>query len=447
MSPVSHLAWHNVDCQSPGAADCILAGQLFDKNKSPPLISVIIPSYKLHFPKLCSQLISWEHFAADVHRFRFSIIVTSASERTALLKLTKARVSARLLLSVRDVDQVVASAGETASMGPLCGRNAFKHVCQSVKKVYGCLASRSRWCFASDSETLLFRCFSLEQALASYLSAGPAIFYNSAFKPRPRPYYGGFGCVPYADKLLLGIDPGMGWMLESYSWFWEADLLASFLSYLQTRGTTPVQLWNSGAFGNASTPDKCSTRLFIEQTFNKYIALRQRGKLPQTSSSGQGANSPPRPYLFVDTMPLVRSMRPKMPTKIKMAIKDWPCSIFECLAAYLPQANAEQVVLLARTFSRHAIPTLTPRSNFRSRNDTEWKQNASYRKWWFAPEMRPLLPPEAAFINLSGVSIMSSGDGGPLHQYARHANNWSPGDQDGRRRSCTERMPMLDRKT
>ena len=43
---------------------------------------------------------------------------------------------------------------------PLRKLDNYKHVLQSTKKLYGCLAAHPRavWCFVTDSETLLIRC-------------------------------------------------------------------------------------------------------------------------------------------------------------------------------------------------------------------------------------------------------------------------------------------------
>jgi hypothetical protein len=310
---------------------------------------------------------------------------------------------------------------------PLRKLDNHKHVLQSAKKLYGCLAAhpKTRWCFVTDSETLLIRCIKLADVIEQWASRR-TILHNPAFKPplvRPsspravkRLYhqYGLWLCPRRVDAMLLGQDAPstIGWMMESYTWFWERDVVKSFYQHLRDRNATPAQLWDRGAFGEDLRPNEtgkepfvagfpdgvaCRTRLFIEQTLYTYIALSHA--------------SLPHPYTFVSTAAMAAAV--SLPTSVVTAgVDHGTCSVGECLTALVPQMNLSQAVLAGRFLWEHKIPTISPRP----------ERNATCRYCFPAP--RRLTPTEVAFLDASRVSFMTSGGlrDGPFGDYARSLN-------------------------
>ncbi len=284
--------------------------------------------------------------------------------------------------------------------------------------------------------------------------------------------FGLFQCSRRSDALLLGTDdPQVGWLMESYHWLWESELVRSFHAFLLARRSTPVQLWERGAFGDALRPNEtgrepfvrggllpdgvaCRTKLMIEQTYPKFLRLlatrgRERGRpvapLNSTSTSaghrtssrmaGGGARRPrdlldrapmaaaelqqaaarARRYTFVSTADLASEIR--LPLSVATAnVDNGECSFGECLTALLPRMSEGQAATAADFLRRHRVPTLSPRP---ARN-----RSCVY----CPPPRRPLTPTEAAFLDRSRVSFLTSGglNDGPFVQHARALNGLPP---------------------
>ena len=159
-------------------------------------VAVVIPSYAGHLHYLVSQLESWASFATDVRSLRFTIVLSDDERERRTFQSALAGL-ARLVphLHLTSLREAIAIAGGGESIkdeerfNKLLGRprdpderpawpgalpyrklNNYKHVLQSAKKLYGCLAASTNaaadWCFVTDSETLLIRCVALTSLVA-----------------------------------------------------------------------------------------------------------------------------------------------------------------------------------------------------------------------------------------------------------------------------------------
>ena len=292
------------------------------------------------------------------------------------------------------------------------------------------------------------RCLRLSEVIDKYASRRTVLFNPEYQTPLARPRkprdvksnYHQFGlwlCPRRLDVLLLGKDVDVGWLLESYHWIWEMPLVRAFHAFLVHRDATPVRLWERGAFGEDLRPNEtgkepwvdhfpdgvaCRTRLFIEQTFYKFIALTQASLHSSVMPSAQ--------YHFVSTAELATSIG--WPSRVPVAGAHGFCSFGECLTAVLPQMNLSQAVQVGHFLHRHRIPTLSPRPE---RNMT--------CPWRCFPSKRPLTRTERAFLNTSRVSFITSGGirDGTFAAHARQLNSEvdSPSCADRARRGATRK--------
>ena len=132
--------------------------------------AVVIPSYSAHLGALQRNLLSWRTFCTDLHLVSFKVIVgvdeqkvfeqldgeqqqrQQQDNRSALARIDD--------IEVMPIDVAVERSGETVS--PLLRRlfgstnrpleAEYRNVYQSIKKLHGCLATPSPWCFCTDSE-------------------------------------------------------------------------------------------------------------------------------------------------------------------------------------------------------------------------------------------------------------------------------------------------------
>jgi hypothetical protein len=460
-----------------------------------PGVQVVIPSFAGHVVYLRENLESWLRFCSDVGLVkRFNVVLTGDREgERALFHQTLEHLVQPLNVRFLELREAMALASERMSderLHKLVGKHAdpdarppwpgalpvrkisphFKHVLQSAKKLYGCLAAArdgAGWCFVTDSETLLLRCVALTRLVDDYAGsdgAGRAILFNPRYNPPTTlpesawarrvafQQFGMFQCPRRCDALLLGVDdPGLGWVMESYHWLWDTELLTLFHRLLLSRNSTPAQLWERGAFGDALQPNEtgrepfvrggrfpdgvaCRTKLMIEQTYAKFIRALQHAETPRggaPATMAGGGHRPPsevfgarmaapelrrarecaRRYTFVSTADL--ATRLGLPYSVATAnVDDGFCSFGECMSALLPRMSEGQAMAAAAFLRRHRISTLTPRA----------ERNASCR--YCPPPRRPLSAIEAKFLEASRVSFLTGGGlhDGPFAQHARSIN-------------------------
>lgn len=412
-------------------------------------IAIVIPSHAKHVHFVAEQLNSWQRFCTDAHALTFAIVLGTGRERRTFAAALRPSPLRWTLLDYRDL---VAAAGEEIS-GHARLLTA-KHVLQSIKKLYGCLAllEAHAWCFATDSETLLIKCMSMRATLAAYAERR-TVLHNTAYAParfgRHAHQFGLWACASSHDRVMLGDEPqGYGWLLETYAWLWERRAVRAFYRTLRSRNTTPAALWERGYFsrglrmgGSEDSENEggalvCGAKLFIEHTLNRYLALgRSRSRASGSGSSSSSSSLLGREYTFADTASVASAVG--LPSRTRIAVVDGACSIGECLAAALPDWTDPQVDAMASLWARHSIPTLTPRTKHEPRvavdRATGRRFNGSVRSCASRPAecslafppintSRPLSRAERRFLERSGVSILTSGDGGPMHEHARRAN-------------------------
>lgn len=433
------------------------------------LVEVVIPSFEGHLLFLHDQLASWYRYCIDASHVNFTIVTSDFAE-TVLFRKALKRLETMLSIRVLDVWESLRAAGEHISHarllrligkpsnpeerppwpGALSLRkiDSFKHVLQSTKKLYGCLASKADWCFVTDSETLLIRCVRLAELVAHYIAKGRTILHNPRYNPpvyrpdglqankRVWSRFGMWQCARRTNVLLLGCDrPRIGWLMESYNWMWERPLLRMFHTFLLARNTTPVQMWERDAFGAALRPNEtgrepfvsgfpdgvaCRTFLAIEQTYYMFIALAaniSNGSSVKQEGAAQlrDARNLARRYTFVSTAELANRL--VLPFRVATANVDHGlCSFGECLSALLPQMTSYQASHVANFMRAHAIATLSPRA----------PRNLSCA--YCTPPARELTRIESTFLNRSQVSFITSGNmhSGPMMYFARARNGLPP---------------------
>ena len=134
---------------------------------------VVIPSYidHLHFVK--RQLSSFEVFCIDCNGATPILLVLSSPHETSqfggstgLQKLENVSVE---LISVQEAVHRVLPDADTSFLTelPRFKRNG-KHLLQSIKKLYGCFALGTTWCFTTDSESFLVRPTSFQEITRRY---------------------------------------------------------------------------------------------------------------------------------------------------------------------------------------------------------------------------------------------------------------------------------------
>ena len=114
-------------------------------------------------------------------------------------------------------------------------------------------------------------------------------------------------------------------MLESYYWLWDVSHLRQFYRFLHGRNSTPIQAFANGSLGLNPERHRCRSKLMIEQTFNRFLAMNER-RLG---------------YTLVDTSILAAAAGLK--PFITLALVNGVCSFGECVAAYLPRMSSAQV--------------------------------------------------------------------------------------------------------
>jgi len=155
---------------------------------------------------------------------------------------------------------------------------------QVIKKVYGCLAFDSRGtCFLVDSEGLVLRC-SMCHAASEYL-AKRTVWYS----PYPHPVHTDHNRIVEMSRRILGGPAGEsfgeGFMMESYHWIWEVELLRDFLA-VGLRGESLVALGyqhveetaaDAGAYEQKKKRDPSYEpgHPFLEETFYHHLYPRR----------------------------------------------------------------------------------------------------------------------------------------------------------------------------
>ena len=336
------------------------------------------------------------------------------------------------------IDVAIERSGETVS--PLLRRlfgstnrpleAEYRNVYQSIKKLHGCLATPSPWCFCTDSETILIACMSMRGFVEQW-AAHPTILYSSRYPPirngsaRSTPAAAGgaaperntegpFACVAEVDDMLLGNTsrPALRWTMENDHWLYEREVLVAFYAALRDRGATPIGLWARNNF-----PCCCRTKLFIEGTIYKWLHLQ--GHLHQTQW---------KRYHFVDTAPALEAAA--LPLTVPYLVHAWKggmrfvgegrselasqpqCSTMACLTTALldQQLNTSTAANeMARFLRRHGITTLAAGVTRVNSNIAE--RNGARRIEW--PDWR-------GFFEAAGVKILTCGDeAGPLYGLAK----------------------------
>ena len=270
-----------------------------------PFVGIVIPSYIGHLGFVQRQLSSYEVFCEDCQTVQTLIVVSSSSEQVTFRKTIQLRNVTFRVLTVEETIGLVTAAPTAGNWsflegfslrGPPFFRRGAKHLLQSIKKAYGCLALKSEWCFATDSESFLLRPTSMEAMTRQY-SRQRTIFHNSWYVSGcghrshgatqgaaivPCPYRSmscfatreGGPCPGYHAPVspmtrdVLGarcarsID-AIGYANEVYNWFWERRVL---LRLVET-GNGP--LGHALAMHNRKP---VTGFYFIEEIYNQYVA-------------------------------------------------------------------------------------------------------------------------------------------------------------------------------
>ena len=170
--------------------------------------------------------------------------------------------------------------------GPVLGARSFnlsstnKYWYQNVKKLYGCVALSSEWCFVANAEVYLLQ-HSVCHIATSYANK------RTVFMSRANETQAGMLLdVARSSQRMLAAQLGSGrgggakaslfGAMEAYSWMWPAYLLREFALGDEGLAGRAVQIARDRVLPG-STKAASLGHAFIEDTIYKFILVRSAG--------------------------------------------------------------------------------------------------------------------------------------------------------------------------
>ena len=217
-------------------------------------------------------------------------VVASSESEAAILRSSISHVSADISVRVVSVHEAVHTVRPNATISFLDTlarhkRNG-KHLMQSIKKLYGCIALGTLWCFATDSESFLVRPTDFRTVIELYAEK-MAVFHNSRYiggcghssenKILPMKCLGYHASVPQAAQDALGVQcngsiAAIGYSNELYSWFWERQTLLDFVRYNVLFGKDILDMAREQVVVGSTQ----AYFLFVEEAINQFRACTNR---------------------------------------------------------------------------------------------------------------------------------------------------------------------------
>lgn len=212
-------------------------------------LTILIPCHLKHLHHLYRFLDSMRRTCADCPLYPIHIVVTT-NQMAEFLTLKESFNETLPLLKVKPFYDTLPLSLTTNQSREWNEDQFFMekgYSFQSIKKLYGCLDTGTKWCWMMDSECFFIRNTTVQEVAGEWIKA-PFIIHDSGMKT--------FFDRTQTAKDLLGYHGHYGWLLEYYMWVMDTDALSALESHIRQRAPT---LWSLPA------------NVFIELTYWMFI--------------------------------------------------------------------------------------------------------------------------------------------------------------------------------
>lgn len=195
-----------------------------------PCLTLILPTYELHFTFAASLLESIDRHVTD--RDQIQIIVVVERDNLAFVS-TMVNCFKRLRLIAYTTEQVMADLSIKGTAADLL-RHSGKFNFQSIKKIGGVLQAKTDWVLVMDSESTFLRDFSARELLDDYRRQKYVFF--TRISDRGEGWARSLSASVTANaSALIGVTPD-AWYLEYYHWFYETSIWVEIVKLIKSNG-------------------------------------------------------------------------------------------------------------------------------------------------------------------------------------------------------------------
>lgn len=200
--------------------------KVFDNKK----VTIVTPTYERHYARFCDFIQSINKYCTDKNKLEIIAVIEEKNRAIFTDFITKLpEINISIISTEIILDQFGVYEEPDAALKRL-GKFTF----QSLKKMGGLLAAKTKWSIVLDSETLFIKHFNVIDLVKDYES-GLYVFYTNTIERGSEWNNGLVENVTKQCSSLLGFDGRSRSYMELIIWFYENKKLHDLLKFIKNK--------------------------------------------------------------------------------------------------------------------------------------------------------------------------------------------------------------------